>query len=170
MTTPITPTTTHKRKVGRRLGAIGLTVGVALALAAGVALASAPQAAEGQAEFGCTGTLVIANVECTLGVATAFDESQPTDGRAPWCGPEHDVTVYGCARDGHALVWTCAGSAPAYHPDAAAVATGPEQCESTAWIDEAIAAAASTSPNGGLCGTLTDPPPACPDEAAKRQP
>lgn len=52
--------------------------------------------------------MVIANVDCTLGVADAFDhEGQATadgtqsdpgrPGHAPWCADFEDLTVYGCA-------------------------------------------------------------------------
>ncbi len=60
--------------------------------------------------FGCPADepVVIANVDCRLGVADAFDQparhaatGAPSDpsiaGGAPWCGDTPDLTIYGCA-------------------------------------------------------------------------
>lgn len=87
-----------------------LRVGVVILLASatpGVWWASSPAASAPEVQFGCPGVTVIANVDCELGVPTAFD-TPPADGpavadttdmkgAAPWCGAEPDTTRYGCA-------------------------------------------------------------------------
>ena len=156
---------------GGRLATAALVVAALVLALTQMGTSEAPTSSV-QVQFGCDGTMVIANVECALGVAGAFDQASPSaeevtaasmqGERAPWCGPNHDVTMYGCARDGHDLVWSCGVSSATGTIAASDEGT---RCESNLWLDALIVDAAATAESGGpqssLCDVLTDVPAAC---------
>ena len=86
------------KNINKRFGWVAVAAIVAalsIPLVASATHDSSPAIAD--AEFGCDRTTVIANLDCRMGVAAAFDSADDTaSGRAPWCGAEADLTIYGC--------------------------------------------------------------------------
>ena len=175
--------TTQGRSPSRVLAtgiAVVVVVAVAVVVAAlaqpGISGASTPST---EAQFGCQGTMVIANVDCALGGADAFGpaavDAKANAGlglsgdRAPWCGPNHDVTIYGCSMDRHKLDRSCGHLVSA--ATAAMASSGQTAgCESSLWLDalvlgegvlDAPVLQGSDESQSDLCQGLTDPPDAC---------
>ena len=176
----IQPSVNQKRSLSRGL-AIGAAVVVAAVLVAilqmGTSRATAPPAA---VQFGCPGWMVvsIANVDCVLDGADAFGPAAAsaeasvdltlTGGRAPWCGPNHDVTIYGCSMERHKLDWPCGHSVSAVASTATATIASSGQttgCASSLWLDalvlEASVLAGSDESPDSHCQVLIDPPDSC---------
>ena len=163
---------TSRIVIGALTMLLTLTTGVV-----GIGLSSA--VTESDVTFGCPGTMVIANVVCERGVATAYDDgervaiadrSEPAPpASAPWCDGRTDTTIYGCFGDpepvkrlyvdendrGH-----CNDPAPTMHPDGLMRAFE-SPCKGDVWIRGILIQLAENKVFTDRCLAQENPTAAC---------
>ena len=163
-----TPSTSSNRPISRYL--IGAVLASLLLAATTVGIADTFPSSQFPVRFGCPGTMVIHNVDCEMGVATAFDIDL-SNGLAPWCDGKTDTTVYGCSDGSVTDVSStaererdrrvrCHQHVPSLHPDGAMRALE-ERCAGDAWVDKALVALAEARVFGRPCLALALRTPAC---------
>ena len=185
-------TMTRKLFVSR----VGLTRQILPTLLALIVLATsvagishAVASTKGSVMFGCPGTVVVANVDCDTGVATAFDDHQPSAyhpaanqlaidlpdhyqpaDKAPWCDIRTNTTIYGCFDDtdeadpvdvgGDAKDESCQDTTATLVSDKAGQPVEVE-CAYEIWIDDILLQLEEARVSAQRCLALANPTPAC---------